>query len=77
MQIQEQIKQVTYDNNIEALVFHQEVNGFLVPFSIVLIDLQSDRNYFPTDIPKITMLFGITYNQIVEGMALCNQIHGC
>jgi len=70
------VDKVEYDYGTSTLMFYTDINGYLIPMSMVHIELEPTDTYFPKNINALSSLYGITAQHILDGIKICKELHG-
>lgn len=72
--LQSYIDSVVYNYSSETLTFYTNINGYLVPFSIV----HTNKELYEPVSTNLAVLdsLGITTDSIIRGIEVCKRIHG-
>lgn len=74
--LQSFIDLVEYDYASGVMMFSTNLNGYMIPISMVHIKLEPTDTYFPANLFRLEKMYGITDAQVLEGIQLCKITHG-
>jgi len=70
------IDNVEYDYGTEIMMFSMNLNGYLIPVSVISVSLEPTDVYLPANLGRLEKLYGITTQQVLDGIELCRALHG-